>query len=89
MPLSKRINRDYQPPDLAMLDEVTFCINCTDQVSGRAGSFVFDEALYKSTGAHFAVSEVFLTVDGLFDHLREKGFTQFSTTAMFTVRRPN
>lgn len=81
------LNKDYIPPDLSTLDEVVYCINCTDQVSGRQGSFIFDEALYKSTGTHFAISEVFLTVDGMFDYMREVGFTDHPRDEMLTVRR--
>lgn len=87
MPLSKRINRDYQPPNLGTLDEVVYCLNCVDQITGMIGSFVFDEELYKSTGAHFAITEVFLTVDGLLDYLREQGFTEHPRDVMLTVRR--
>jgi hypothetical protein len=87
MPLSKRINADYVPPNLSNMEEVTYCLNCVDQTSGKIGSFVFDEALYESTGAHFAITEVFLTIDGLLDYLRGEGFIEHPRDVMLTVRR--
>lgn len=87
MPLSKLMNRDFKPPDLDTLDEVTYCINCVDQISGRVGSFVCDASMFEKTGTHWAIGPVCLTVDALFDYLREKGFEEYSATSMFTVRR--
>lgn len=88
MPFTRALlNKDYVPPDISKLDEVTYCINCIDQVSGRQGSFIFDDEMYRATGTHWAMSDIFLTVDGLFDALRGMGFTQHSESELFTVRR--
>lgn len=86
-PIKNLLNKDYVPPPLASLDEVTYCLSCVDQRTGEIGYFAFDEALYLSTGAHFAITPVCFTVDVLLDYLREQGFTEHPRDAMLTVRR--
>lgn len=85
--LKSLLNKDYQPPNLSELDEVVYCLNCVNQVDGKIGVFAFDDTLYKSTGTHFAITEVFMTVDGLLDFLRGEGFTEHPREEMLTVRR--
>jgi hypothetical protein len=88
VPFAKSLlNKDYIPPDIDTLDEVTYAINVVDQRTGVIGSMVFDEEMYRLTGTHWSVSPVCMSVDALFDYLRERGFTEHSDSSMFTVRR--
>ena len=43
-----------------------YTVQCTDQVSGAVGCFLFDVERYTKTGLFFAVSQVFASLDALY-----------------------
>ena len=45
-----------------------YTVQCTDQISGKKGCFIFDLGRYQDTGLFYAITPVYKDLVDLYDH---------------------
>ena len=73
--------------NVACVDEISYCINCLDQLSRTRGTFAYDEGYYSMGLGHYAISPVFDSVDDFYFWGREEGFTYHKLGTLFGMSR--
>lgn len=73
--------------ELHHLDEIDYCINCTDLSSQSCGTFAYDKELFYMGFGLWAISPVFDSVDEFYAWAKCKGFRYHCLKANFVMRR--
>lgn len=61
-------------PDFSSLQELHYCVECTDEGSKVIGTFAYDTEPYKRGLGHWAVGPVFSDLEEFYTWAKTKGF---------------
>ena len=80
-----RHHMKFSLPDLEQLQEIYYCVNCTDKNSRLFGYFAYDNELFQMGLGMWSIGPVFDTVDELYSWARGKGFFYHSLKDNFVL----